>query len=64
MAMSICPKCRKEISDAAKICPHCNTDIDEFRRKRKEERHTAEVQKILMQTAKKNRKRNSRFWQW
>lgn len=35
--MSICPKCRKEISDAAKICPHCNTDIDEFRRKRKEE---------------------------
>lgn len=51
MAMSICPKCRKEISDAAKICPHCNTDIDEFRRKRKEE-----LDRLEKEAAEKRRK--------
>lgn len=35
MAIIKCPQCNEDVSDKAKICPHCNYDIDIFNKTEK-----------------------------
>lgn len=45
MALIQCPECRKEISDKAAVCPHCNFDIVTYRKKIQEEKDREEKEK-------------------
>lgn len=68
---AFCPYCKAHLTEKSIYRDQKYTSIKHLRCEScgkaisfpEEERHTAEVQRILMQTAKKNRKRNSRFWQ-
>ncbi len=44
--MVTCPKCKKQVSESATICPHCECDIEKFNNDLKMEKKRAAAEKI------------------
>ena len=43
--MAICPKCKKQVSEAAVVCPHCECNIEEFKNNIKAEKERAAAER-------------------
>lgn len=41
----ICPKCKKQVSEAAVVCPHCECNIEEFKNNIKAEKERAAAER-------------------
>lgn len=52
MALIKCPKCGKEVSDKAEVCPQCRTNFVEYRKK--------EIEKEKIRAEKKQKERESK----
>lgn len=44
--MVTCPKCKKQVSESATICPHCECDIEKINNDLKMEKKRAATEKI------------------
>ena len=45
MALIICPECGCEVSNKAKVCPHCNLNFEEYEKNKMELQEGEEIKR-------------------